>query len=529
MRSAGTLLGPGVRAVHAAWSPDGEMLAASFADGTIRIWRGLEPQPYRQLKAPAGAVGHVAWSPDGSRIAAARRGPLLRWDVESGSPLPGIDVGEGFASALSWSESGAELCAAVRSLNGDTERLVLRRYRGEDGSLIESIARDEWAGAWLATSADRRLIALALPSQEVEVWDLRRLERVTRFAAADRKPYAVALAKEKKIVVLSYDDGTVWMWRATDGEALQVLQLHEQPAYSLDFSFDETFLASKSRDGSVRIRLCADWRKGVRLEEPSGSVETELAFHPKRPRLATYGALHTELRLWDLDPSTLGLFGGDDMITIRFFSANPTAVHLNLDKEVREIQDHLAFAKLRDRFDLQIRLATQPDDFIRFLTGDRPRIVHFSGHGSKEGSIITQDAAGQRAPIGAQALANLFRLTTDYVECVILNACYAETQARAIAQHIPFVVGMHDSIGDGAAIAYSKGFYQALGNGESIEKAHEFGVVQIGLSGFNDDVQIPVLIRKGEAPPAELAPAAVPAPAPAPAGAPAPAPTPSPS
>jgi dipeptidyl aminopeptidase/acylaminoacyl peptidase len=514
LSAAGTLLGPGCRAVHAAWSPDGEYLAASFVDGSIRIWRGLDPAPYRELHAAAGAVEHMAWSPDGSCIASARRGPLLRWEVETCRSLPAIDVGPAAVSALSWSDSGADLCAAVRDSEGDVEKLVLRRYRAEDGALTESVEREQWAGAWLAKSAARNLVALALVSNDVELWDLRHLKLVARFAAEHWKPYGVALSPDRQIVALSYGDGSVWMWKVPEGQVLQVLQIHEAPAYSLDFSFDQSFLASKSLDGTVRIRLCADWRKGSRLEEPSGSFETELAFHPKRLRLATYGALHTELRLWDLDPSTLGLFGGDDMIPIRFFSANPTDVHLKLDEEFREIQDHLAFAKLRDRFDLQIRPAAKPDDLIRFLTGDRPRVVHFSGHGTKTGCIITEDVTGKPFPIGAEALSNLFRLVADHVDCVVLNACYAETQARAIAQHISYVVGMHTTISDGAAIAYSKGFYQSLGNGVSFEKAHEFGVAQIGLSGYNE-TQIPVLIRRGEAPPADVAPVVAAAQAPA--------------
>jgi hypothetical protein len=75
-----------------------------------------------------------------------------------------------------------------------------------------------------------------------------------------------------------------------------------------------------------------------------------------------------------------------------------------------------------------------------------------------------------------------------------LNACYSATQARAIAEHIPYVVGMSESIGDDAAILFAIGFYKALAGGKSIPKAFEFGKVEIRLHGIPEH-GTPVLIE----------------------------------
>ncbi|GEM_PF-5898633 len=48
------------------------------------------------------------------------------------------------------------------------------------------------------------------------------------------------------------------------------------------------------------------------------------------------------------------------------------------------------------------------------------------------------------------------------VECVLPNACYSEVQAKAISQHVNYVIGMNKTIGDKAAIAFSVAFYDAL-------------------------------------------------------------------
>ena len=78
----------------------------------------------------------------------------------------------------------------------------------------------------------------------------------------------------------------------------------------------------------------------------------------------------------------------------------------------------------------------------------------------------------------------------------IFSACYSESQAQAIAENIEYVVGMNQAIGDKAAIAFSVGFYQALGAGRSIKEAYELGCVQIGLHGAPEYLT-PILIRKG--------------------------------
>ncbi|MFL9458623.1 MULTISPECIES: hypothetical protein [Nostocales] len=65
----------------------------------------------------------------------------------------------------------------------------------------------------------------------------------------------------------------------------------------------------------------------------------------------------------------------------------------------------------------------------------------------------------------------------------------------AIAQHIPYVIGMNEEIGDKASIEFAVGFYAALGAGESIEFAYEFGCNAVELAGFPEHLT-PVLKKK---------------------------------
>lgn len=185
-------------------------------------------------------------------------------------------------------------------------------------------------------------------------------------------------------------------------------------------------------------------------------------------------------------------------ITILFLASDPTsATRLRLGEELREIQEKLQLARQRDRFKLDQRMSVRSADISQALLDIQPQIVHFSGHGTTSGALCFENQIGQSHPIQPDALAALFEQFASQVECVLLNACYSETQAKAIAKHINFVVGMNQAIGDKAAIAFAIGFYQALGAGRSVEEAYKLGCVQIGLQGIPEHLT-PVLIRKGQ-------------------------------
>jgi hypothetical protein len=173
---------------------------------------------------------------------------------------------------------------------------------------------------------------------------------------------------------------------------------------------------------------------------------------------------------------------------ILVLAANPkNTTKLRLDEEVREIAEGLRRSKKSNQFVIESRWAVRPDDLRRSILDFEPQIVHFCGHGEANGGLLLEDVTGQAKPVKPEALAGLFELFAE-VECVLLNACYSEKQAEAIVQHIDYVIGMKQAIGDRAAIKFAVGFYDALGAGRTIEVAHKFGVNAIQLEGISEDV-----------------------------------------
>ena len=194
------------------------------------------------------------------------------------------------------------------------------------------------------------------------------------------------------------------------------------------------------------------------------------------------------------------------MQKILVLAANPkTTSRLRLDEELRDIEAGLRRAQHRDEFAFAQRLAVRPRDIQRAMLEETPQIVHFSGHGDGAEGLVFEDDAGQAQRVSGEALAGLFALFADPTEpnpihCVVLNGCYSAIQAEAIAEQVPYVVGMTQAIGDRAAIDFAVGFYDALGAGRSVEFAYKLGCAAIDLAGKPESAT-PILIHKKAPPP----------------------------
>ena len=180
---------------------------------------------------------------------------------------------------------------------------------------------------------------------------------------------------------------------------------------------------------------------------------------------------------------------------ILVLAANPsdTAV-LDLAGEVRGIKQSLQLSEERDSFSLDAEWAVQTQDLQRLLNEYQPHILHFIGHGSGELGLVLSNERGEGKTVTARALARTFQ-EFPCIECVVLNACYSDTQAQAISQYVPHVVGMNRPVGDQAAKVFSRAFYSALGYGKTYDAAFRQGVNEIDLENI-PETGTPVLRLK---------------------------------
>lgn len=150
----------------AALSPNGDLLAVGFEDGTITVWE-LENPPRRltEDRVHKGSVDHMAFSPDGKEILSTSPGQARLWSLgggfsEFGSDLP---IQGGRTTVAAYSSDGKRILVASQDgtvfvwSKGDIgSRKALRGHEGgvasaefsRDGSQVLTVSGAGTARVW---------------------------------------------------------------------------------------------------------------------------------------------------------------------------------------------------------------------------------------------------------------------------------------------------------------------------------------------------------------------------------------------
>jgi hypothetical protein len=156
--------------------------------------------------------------------------------------------------------------------------------------------------------------------------------------------------------------------------------------------------------------------------------------------------------------------------------ANPRGTDtLNLDDEEKVIRAATNEGVESGRIRLDIVYSATLDELKDALWKDEYHIVHISAHGTVDyGLLVLEDE--NRAPsfVDEETLGKLLQASAS-VECVVLNACNMYHQAQRTVIGIPYTVFNYREVLDEKAIAFTEGFYAAIGRGENIENAYKSG------------------------------------------------------
>ena len=182
-----------------------------------------------------------------------------------------------------------------------------------------------------------------------------------------------------------------------------------------------------------------------------------------------------------------------DKITVLFLAANPKDTpQLSLDEEVRAIQKNIRLSEYRDSIIFESRWATRSADILQAINETNPTIIHFSGHGTKEGKLVLLNPDGSTKLVTKEAITMAISTASDTVRLVVFNACFSEHQAKNIVQNIEAAIGMTDSVRDDTAITFAAQFYSSIGFGYSLEKSYRQAISAIMLENIPQE-KIPQL------------------------------------
>jgi hypothetical protein len=184
-------------------------------------------------------------------------------------------------------------------------------------------------------------------------------------------------------------------------------------------------------------------------------------------------------------------------LRILVLAANPLETNrLALDAEHRLLRNKMRDNAAAGNCELLVEWAARLKDLKDRLASHDPHVVHFAGHGTRDG-ISLEDDDGNGSPVTKEQLADLFRSSGGHLRLVVLNACFSAVQAEAINQAVDYVVGTTAPVADDVAVRFAAHFYEELATGKTVREAHLKS--QVGLTSDRRPQidQYELLVRSG--------------------------------
>lgn len=288
--------------------------------------------PSRAPDVPAGRHNVLATHPDGGMVAAGSAGGTVQlWDMATGGVLGEFQATDADVLALDWSADhtllaiGTATGALIHDLVTE-QQITLPLPPGTRVDLIRLSPDQRWVVTggddhgvriWdartgqptngilsrgsrvrrMVFSSDRQRIATAGANDgAARIWNVATAEPASPILRHGTRVNEIVFSPDRQWLATASEDGTARLWRVVDGKEMAKFG-HRASVNDVAFSLDGASLATASADGTA---VLWDWRTGSAIGSPMahrGGVR-QVRFSPDGMRLATVSEDST-VRLWD--------------------------------------------------------------------------------------------------------------------------------------------------------------------------------------------------------------------------------------